>query len=362
MRAGFDVSAVGATSPGIGRYIVELGAALARVAPAGSVVPVSHRAGEAGPTFPSRRAWTHVVLPAWLARAGLDLVHYPAHDGPLVGRTPAVVTIHDLSWLTDPGLHRRRRVLRARLVQGRLARRAAAVIVPSEATAAAVLTHFGIRRERIHVTPLAPGAAFRQIDADTARVAAARLDVPAGALLFIGTIEPRKNLAAVLDAFAILRRTERAARLVVVGPPGWGVSLPAEVRRRGLGSTVTWLRGIGDEDLAAIMSGAAALVAPSLDEGFGLPVVEAMAVGLPVITSEAGAQAEVAGDAALLVDPSSPGAIVAAMRTLRDDAATAADLRARGLARAATFSWARTARETLAVYHSVVDGAGGTGS
>ncbi|HEU0235246.1 MAG TPA: glycosyltransferase family 1 protein, partial [Candidatus Limnocylindrales bacterium] len=353
MKAGFDLSAVGATSPGIGRYIVELAGAFARVAPAGSVVPISHRAREAGPTFPSRRAWTHVVLPAWLPRAGLDLVHYPAHDGPLVGRTPAVVTIHDLSWLTDPGLHRRRRVLRARLVLGRLARRAAAVIVPSEATAAAVATHLGIRRGRLHVTPLAPAPSFRPIDADAARAAAARLDVPAGAYLFVGTIEPRKNLAAVLDALAILRRTERAARLVVVGAPGWGVSLPAEVRRRGLGSTVTWLRGIGDEDLAAILSGSTALVAPSLDEGFGLPVVEAMAVGLPVITSHAGAQAEVAGGAALVVDPRDPSAIAAAMQTLRDDASVAADLRARGLARAATFSWTRTARETLAVYHSV---------
>lgn len=362
MRAGFDVSAVGATSPGIGRYVVELGEALARVAPAGSVIRVSHRAGAAGPTFPNRRAWTHVALPVWLPRAGLDLVHYPAHDGPLVGRTPAVVTIHDLSWLTDPGLHRRRRVLRARLVLGRLARRAAAVIVPSEATAAAVLTRLGVRRERIHVTPLAPAASFQPIEADAAQAVAARLDVPAGAFLFVGTIEPRKNLAAVLDAVAILRRTERAARLVVVGAPGWGVSLPAEVRRRGLGSAVTWLRGIGDADLAAIMSGSTALVAPSLDEGFGLPVVEAMAVGLPVITSEAGAQAEVAGGAALTVDPRDPGAITSAMRTLRDDPAAAADLRARGLARAATFSWTRTARETLAVYHSVVDGAGGTGS
>ena len=362
MKAGFDVSATGSTSPGIGRYIVELGTALARAAPTGSVIPVSHRSGAAGPAFPSRRAWTHLVLPGWLARAGLDLVHYPAHDGPLVGRTPAVVTIHDLSWLADPGLHRRRRVLRARLVLGRLARRAAAVIVPSEATAAAVLTHLGIRRERIHVTPLAPASAFRPVDVGAARTATARLDVPAGTFLFVGTIEPRKNLAAVLDALAILRRSERAARLVVVGDPGWVVSLPAEVRRRGLGSAVTWLRGISDPDLAAIMSSAAALVAPSLDEGFGLPVVEAMAVGLPVITSEASAQAEIAGDAALTVDPRDPGAIASAMRTLHDDAAMAADLRARGLARAATFSWTRTARETLAVYHSVVNGAGGTGS
>jgi len=362
VRAGFDVSAAGSTSPGIGRYIVELGEALARVAPAGSVIPVSHRSDAAGPAFPSRRAWTHLVLPGWLARAGLDLVHYPAHDGPLVGRTPAVVTIHDLSWLTDPGLHRRRRVLRARLVLGRLARRAAAVIVPSEVTAGAVTARLGIRRERIHVTPLAPAAAFRPVETDAAKSVTTRLDVQAGAFLFVGTIEPRKNLAAVLDALAIHRRTERAARLIVVGEPGWEVSLPAEVRRRALGSAVTWLRGIGDPDLAAIMSGAAALVAPSLDEGFGLPVVEAMAVGLPVVTSETGAQAEVAGDAALTVDPRDPGAIASAMRTLIDDAAVAADLRARGLARAATFSWARTARETLAVYHSVVDGAGGTGS
>ena len=362
MRAGFDISALGSTSPGIGRYIVELGGALARLAPSGSVIPVSHRSGTAGPAFPSRRAWTHLVLPGWLARAGLDLVHYPGHDGPLIGRTPAVVTIHDLSWLTDPGLHRGRRVLRARLVLSRLARRAAAIIVPSEATAAVVTARLGIGRERMHITPLAPASPFRPVEADAAHVVAARLDVPAGAFLFVGTIEPRKNLAAVLDALVILRRTEQAARLVVVGERGWAISLPAEIRRRGLGAAVTWRRGVSDADLAAIMSSAAALVAPSLDEGFGLPVVEAMAVGLPVITSRSGAQAEIAGDAALIVDPRDPDAIASAMRALSGGAAAAADLRTRGLARAATYSWTRTARETLAVYHSVVDAAGGTGS
>jgi glycosyltransferase involved in cell wall biosynthesis len=358
VRVGFDVSAVGGTSPGIGRYIDELLPALRAIAP-GSVVELSHRSMQVGPSLPSRRAWTHLALPAWLSRSGLDLVHYPAHDGPLVGRIPSVVTIHDLSWLTRPNLHRRRRVARSRLVVGRLARRAAAVIVPSEATAAAVQARLGIDRRRIHLTPLAPAAEFRPIDAAEARAAAARLGAPPGAFLFVGTVEPRKNLAGILDALAILRRESRDARLVVVGDPGWALSLTKEVARRGLGPTVTWLRGVGDADLAALMSAAAALVAPSFDEGFGLPVIEAMAAGLPVITSDSGGQAEIAADAALAVDAGDPGALAAAMRAVIGSTSLSADLRARGLKRAASYSWARTARETLAVYHSVIDGAVG---
>ena len=365
MKIGFDVSAVGATSPGIGRYIVELETALRAATTPGTLVRLSHRSADAGPSLPSRRVWTHLALPAWLPRSGLDLVHYPGHDGPLVGRMPSVVTIHDLSWLTQPQLHRWRRVARSRLVVGPLARRAVAVIVPSEATAAAVNAKLGIERRRIHITPLAAAAAFRPVDASEARAITARLGVSDGGFLFVGTIEPRKNVAGVLDALAILRgdggagAAGRDARLAVVGEPGWSVSLPEEVARRGLRPAVTWLRRVGDAELAGLMSGATALIAPSLDEGFGLPVVEAMAVGLPVITSVFGAQAEVAGDAALTVDPGNPGAIASAMRAILETPSRAAELRARGLARAATFSWARTARETLAVYHSVMDGAVG---
>jgi alpha-1,3-rhamnosyl/mannosyltransferase len=151
------------------------------------------------------------------------------------------------------------------------------------------------------------------------------------------------------------------AHLVVVGEPGWTVSLPDEIARRGLEGAVTWLRGVTDDDLAALMSVASVLVAASIDEGFGLPVVEAMAAGLPVVTAASGASAEVAGDAALTVDPRDPGVIAEAVRAVLDRPSLRADLRVRGLARAASYSWARTAHQTLAVYHSVVDRAGGTG-
>jgi glycosyltransferase involved in cell wall biosynthesis len=166
--------------------------------------------------------------------------------------------------------------------------------------------------------------------------------------LYVGTIQPRKNLVRLLEAFAQL--SPEAPRLVIAGKRGW-LSAPIERRAAelGLAERVVFAGYVPDAELPGLLRGALAFVFPSLYEGFGMPVLEAMAAGVPVLTSSTSALPEVAGDAALLVDPCDTAAIAGGMARLAGDASLRADLRARGLARAAEFTWERCARETLAV-------------
>jgi glycosyltransferase involved in cell wall biosynthesis len=295
-------------------------------------------------------------MPLWLPRADFDAAHWTGHDGPLFGSTPAIVTVHDVTPITHPELHPPTRVARSRFVLPRLARRAAAVITVSGDARAAIIDRLGVSPSRVHVVPLAASSAFAM-----AISGAGDPVVPnPRTFLFVGTIEPRKNVARVLDALALLRREPPGVRLVIVGRPGWRVDLGTEIARRGLARAVVWHRDLADDDLAGQMLSATALVVPSIAEGFGLPIVEAMAAGLPVITSRGGAQEETAGGAALLVDPLDSSAIADAMRRVATETDLRSALRARGLARAADFSWVRTAADTLAVYQTVTVGVGQT--
>jgi len=183
-----------------------------------------------------------------------------------------------------------------------------------------------------------------------------RLGVPAQYLLFVGTFEPRKNVAGLLNAYGILRESEKdKPPLVLAGRRGWLFDETlAQVDRLGLRDHIVFLDTPSDDDLLALYSGAMALVLPSHYEGFGLTVLEAMACGAPVVISDRGSLPEIAGDAALVVDPDDVDALAGAMRRVVGDAEVRARLRERGLARAAEFGWERCARETLAVYDRVL--------
>lgn len=373
LTVGVDVSPLARAHTGIARYTFELIAALQTAWPEGRVMPVGNRSrvqlppppdgiglSVRGPRFPSRSAWTFGLLPLWLPAAGIDVFHATSYYAPIGARLPAVVvTVHDLSVLARPELHPRGRVLRARSMLPTGARRAAAVIVPSRSVRDEALRLLGVRPDRVYVVPEAPAEAFRRpVERADAAATLARYGLAPGFFLAVGALEPRKNLGRVLEALGILAGENRrdAPLLVVAGPAGWKFGATEnDALCTGMAERVRFLGFVPDADLRALMSAARGLLYPSLYEGFGLPVVEAMAAGLPVVTSRTGALLELAEGAALLVDPLDAGSIAAAMRRLLDDESLRRRLSELGRVRAAEYSWERTARETLEVYRAAVE-------
>jgi glycosyltransferase involved in cell wall biosynthesis len=268
-------------------------------------------------------AWYPLALSAL---GGVDVLHCPTYYGPLRPRVPLVVTVHDLAVLRHPeAFPRWTRTFVPRFVPLVL-RAAARVIAVSEFTRAELRELLGVADEKIRIVPNGVEDVFRP-------------DGPAAEgeyALAVGTVEPRKNLPRIADA---ARRA--GVELRAVGAPGWG-----DVRLDG----IAWLGRVGDEELARLYRGASVLVYPSLYEGFGIPVLEAMACGTPVVTSAGGSTEEVAGGAAVLVDPLDGGSIAAGI----EDALSRRDeLRTHGLERARMFTWAETARRTVDVYREL---------
>jgi glycosyltransferase involved in cell wall biosynthesis len=255
------------------------------------------------------------------AASGLDVLHCPSFRGPVRSRVPVVVTVHDLAVLRHPEAFNQWTRQYSRLVVPRVLRAARCLIAVSEFTRDEIVELLGVPAERISVIPNGVGEPFVP-------------DGPAAAgdyVLAVGTLEPRKNLRAAEQA---ARRA--GVELRVVGARGWG-----GVQVAG------WLGRVSDDELAALYRGARCLVYPSLYEGFGIPVLEAMACGTPVVTSAGGATEEIAGGAAVLADPHDAAALAVGI----DEAAVRRDeLRTHGLERAAQFTWDRVAAETRAVY------------
>ena len=372
LRVALDALPLQVRSAGIAAYVRELTRALAALDasaalrlfgmswPAPRPADADGRAWPAGvdvvtsPTYPLVMGFGALprLLACESAVGDIDVFHATAYAIPRARRVPVVVTVHDLTLLRHPELGTpalRRSVQRgaARIGDARL------VIADSHATRGDLLALTAARAEAIRVVPLGVGAAFRPQPADAARAqVAARFDVAEPYLLHVGTLEPRKNLPLLIDACARLRRAGRLAhRLVLAGAPGWGAAAVAEaIARHGAESFVVRLGRVDDADLPSLYAGAAAVVVPSRNEGFGLPLLEAMACGAPALAAAAGALPEVAGDAALLIDPSEPDAWADAIARVLSDPDLAARLRAAGPVRAAPFTWTRCARETLTVY------------
>jgi glycosyltransferase involved in cell wall biosynthesis len=317
VRVGIDVSPLVQTRAGTARYLRAL---LAR--------NEYERLSWGGPSrlaTVARDAWWYpLALPREARRGNLDVLHCPTFRGPFSTRVPLVVTVLDLAVLRHPGMFNQWSRRYSRFAVPRVVQAAKAVITISEFTKREVVEVLGTPPEKVHAIPIAVEAPFTpegpRADGDY--------------VLAVGTLEPRKNLARVVEA---ARRA--GAELRVVGAEGWG------------GVAVDgWVGRVSDEELAALYRGARAVAYPSLYEGFGLPVLEAMACGAPVVTSRGSATEEVADGAAILVDPLDVGAIAAG---LEEASSRRDELRARGLERARAFSWDRVARETWAVYESV---------
>ncbi|MHB1055754.1 MAG: glycosyltransferase family 4 protein, partial [Thermoleophilia bacterium] len=297
--------------------------------------------------------WEQTLLVRMARRAGIDILFSPANVAPLLPGVPSVVTIHDLAFLLFPEYFSRTFALYYRTLIPKVVRQATAVITDSESTRADLESRLGVPGEKITVIPLGVSPAFRRTisrkERDDVRQ---RYSLPEKYLLSISSLEPRKNLKGVLAAFRLLPgEITREHRLVIVGAgnrvfadPGLGALL----RQMPPGSVVT-PGYVPDEDLPVIYRMATALVYPSFYEGFGLPVLEAMAASTPVITSNCSSLPEVAGRAAVVVDPDSVEELAAAMTLLTTDSGTRNLLVERGKIRAAGFTWEKTASRTLEV-------------
>jgi glycosyltransferase involved in cell wall biosynthesis len=284
--------------------------------------------------------------PVERATGRVDLVHDAGYVVPPT-RAPLVATVHDLFFLTYPE-HYTRHSLQVFRRGFELARREARLIVcPSHATETACL-EAGIPAERVRVVPL--GVRLTDPDPKVADRVRERHALAGPYVLFCGTVEPRKNLRRVLQAFLSLDAD--GVELVLAGPPGWKEDLGGELQ--GLNGRARALGFLPRADLDVLYAGAAVVVYPSLAEGFGLPLLEAMANGAAVVTSVGTATEEVAGDAALLVDPLDVDAIAAGIQRLLDDRGLAEELGSAARTRASTFTWTRSAELIEAVYAEAV--------
>jgi glycosyltransferase involved in cell wall biosynthesis len=303
---------------------------------------------------PVRIAWEQTAAPILSRVNRLDVVHGPVNVTPLVGAPPAIVTVHDLAFLRFPQQYPslQRRYLAA-LTRWSV-RRSALTLAVSEHTRADVIEFFGAAPERVVAVPHGVSEDFqpRQGTEELAQFRAHR-GLPETFVLFVGTLQPRKNLEGLLRAYARIDPSDRAP-LVVVGSPGWKYqSIYEELTRSGLERDVIFAGYADSAALRLWYSAAAVFVYPSLYEGFGLPVLEAMACGTPVITSTASSLPEVAGDSAITVDPADPDALAEALTRLLGDRDLQLRLRERGLARVRSFSWRTTVERTVALYRQV---------
>ncbi|HJR58766.1 MAG TPA: glycosyltransferase family 1 protein [Vicinamibacterales bacterium] len=310
--------------------------------------------------LPTRSSWRRLAgdLALLARRWNADVIH-ATYIAPYRSPSPVVVSVHDVSFKRYPQYFSwRDRALFATLLPSSL-RRAAAVLTLSS-HARDELQHFypGLRTP-IHVVPAAPRASFRPVEAAMVAPALARAGVRAPFLLAVGSVQPRKNLVRLVEAFRVLHRTRPDLQLVIVGPSGFRSHWVQEtIVSRGLSDAVRLPGYVSEEDLVGLYNAAMALVYPSVYEGFGLPVVEAMACGRPVIAANTSSLPEVAGAAAILVDPFDVAALHAAMLSVVTDTRQAGELAARGLARSEQFSWPRTAAAALAAYRSAGAGHG----
>ena len=289
-------------------------------------------------------AWQRLrlPLPADLLAGGADVFYAPDFALPPVLRARAAVTVHDLSFITHPETHYP--PLRAYLsrVVPRSIGRAELVLADSQQTKDDLVRHLGAPAEKVEVVLSAADPGFRRVqDPALTQAVLNRWGIDRPYLISVGTIQPRKNLPVAFDALRRLREGGRDLLLVHVGRPGWLYEPVFEaLEKSGVRDSVRILEGVGDADLAVLYSATVALVFPSLYEGFGIPCLEAMACGAPVIASHAGSLAEVVAGDAVVVDPHDAPAIAAGVFRLLDDAPFREDLIRRGYARAGAYSWA----------------------
>ena len=358
---GFISYALDRAPGGIGRYTKELMGAL-REAGTGLTVLQAGRTSTDAVSLPGARLLPGLltvgqVQIAWNAwRRRLALVHDPTGSMPLfVTGARRVATIHDVIPYIYPETCTKLDWLIYRFWLPLAVRRLDAILTDSQQSKKDIVTHLSVKKEKVFVIPCAANDRYRPLDKNDIQAALARYEINEPYILYVGSLEARKNLPRLLQAYAQLRQRLQKWKLVIVGARKWKFSPIFEtIQRLDLGSDIHFTGYIEEQDLPALYNGADLFVFPSLYEGFGLPVLEAMACGTPVVTSNSSSLPEVAGDAAILVDPYKVEAIAEAMQRVLSDSALATAMRKKGLAQATKFTWARAAKETMAVYEQVL--------
>lgn len=375
MKIGFFTYGIhGERMTGIARYAVELTRAMKRLDPALEIIllnphpEATHPWYREFPTFPlphlkklpMAATLGNLELHRAATRLGLDVLHDPCGIAPFLaprGDYRRVTTIHDAL----PAIYPEIQPLLTRLVFATLVKRAGrssdAIFTVSRASADDLIRHYKLPPAKVHVTPNGVHPPETLPDG-WVRETLRRFGMRRPYLLYVGALHPRKNIRRVIEAFVMLRKVHPDASLVIAGPPTWGGSaeLQAVLRSAGADSGILFTDFLSDHDLQVFYQQARALVFPSLYEGFGLPVLEAMSNGTPVLTSNVSSLPEVAGDAALLVDPASVDAIFQGMRRLLEDDGLCAELGRKGRERSLQFNWQATAAKTLRVYRDLVYG------
>ncbi|MDT7541208.1 MAG: hypothetical protein QOE33_1112 [Acidobacteriota bacterium] len=377
MRIGLDGIPLTEAKAGIGHYTAELSAELARQSPSDDFelilpdrfeVVVGDRDAAQTPTVSNLRVmrapsadvrlrWWSMGLPLYAREHDLALFHGTNYHIPIWDLCPTVVTIHDLSSLLHADTHREELVRRARLRLPAMARAATFIITDSDSVRREVCEHLDAEPSRVVAVPLAPRRAFRFVPAHESVEVRRRLGVEDDFLLFVGTVEPRKNLATLVRAYAELARaTDFTTQLVIAGGRGWlSDELFELIKREELTERTLFTGYVTDEELRALYSSCTLSIYPSLYEGFGLPPLEAMSCGAPVVASRIPVLEETCGGgAARLVDPVDHADVALALAELLSDANARAQLSRAGLERAAAYTWERTARLTREVYDEAI--------
>jgi glycosyltransferase involved in cell wall biosynthesis len=359
VRVGYDIAPLSLNWAGERRYAESLLRALRTAAgveveeltlwrrePAGMFQRVAYQAVAEAVYYP-------LLLGRRARRAGAELVHHPRHLVPpehgLPG--PSVVTVHDVLPLSEPEHYSKLILWRYRVLARSAVRSAALVLTGSRYSAGEIERRLGVDPARIRVTPYGVEERFRPAEVDRERLAG--LGVRGPYVLCVGTLEPRKNLAGTVRAFERVQRNFPEHSLVLIGGRGWmGDDLGALLERTE--ARVVRPGYVGDEELVQLYSGADCFVFPSFSEGFGFPVLEAMACGAPVIAGDRASLPEVVGDAGVLVDPGDDEAIAGALAELLGSPERRKALRERGLEHSRGFSWNDTARMTVEAYGEVL--------
>lgn len=370
MHVGLDGYPLSEPLTGVGHYTLELAIALARNFPAdefdvispkpfnpGAVEKVeSHSLANLRLTHAKssslRGHWWSVGLPLYAKRARFDLFHGTNFEVPLRKRRPSVVTIHDLSTLVYPETHRTRAVRRARLRLPMATKLARAIITPTEAIKGEVCARLSIKPQKVTAIHEAPREMFQRAKVEEADTVRQRLGIADEFILFVGTLEPRKNLITVLNAFAeILGRTSLRPQLVIAGGKGWLIDETLSfISASSIKDYVRLTGYLNDEELRALYSSCRAFIYPSFYEGFGLPPLEAMACGAPVIAGRISALQETLADAAILLEPLDAQIWARTIAEILKDERRRAAMSEAGIKHAAQFSWNKAAIQTREIY------------
>jgi glycosyltransferase involved in cell wall biosynthesis len=367
LKVGIDGRAFASPAAGVRRYVAELVRALLQTDEALELIALGGSA-DALPAGldhvpeswhpPTNLGWAAIGLPRAARRATVNLIHAPAYTAPLHAAVPIVLTVHDVSYERHPEWYPYRRDRIRRTFYRRSARAAAHILTDSEFSRGEIAAAYDISPDRITVAPLGASEMFAEGDAPASVVLPEGVATPF--LLHVGDLHERRNLSIVVRGLVDARRrlAPTALALVLAGVDrGVGDRLAAIAADDGAAEAVIRLGAVSEPTLRSLYRAAAALVYPSRYEGFGLPLVEAMASGTPVLASRAASIPEVVGESGILLDPDDSKRWVDAIVHVMTDPVLRARLRADGLKRAAMFTWERTARITLEVYRRVVEGA-----